>query len=251
MNEARSIDIYKITSDALSEVETEFGLHRIQPIEGAKLDANSYFGKILDNYRDTGELLSPSELGCTLSHISVYQRVVEANRCAIILEADISPHGMHLEDAIAFCSGTDLDFVHLGWHPQISYNVYFVGRFDTRKQAFRIEPSRNFYGAFAYYVSPTVAFELLDFHQATLRKADYWSEFFETSKTKPYFRPFFEHPLERGELDRQRKSAFVKTKRMPPKRLKRILKSRLRTFFCRTFSGYRPIKPGEAQPPVR
>lgn len=242
MTTAKPIDIYKITSDPLSDVEAKLGCQQITPIAGPKLPANSYFEKILGNFRETGELLSPSELGCALSHIFVYQRVIETGRAAIILESDITPSANQLSSAMAFCSETKLDFVHLGWHPQVSYGVYFIGLFDKKNQAYRIEPSQNFYGAFAYYFTPVAAAELLDFHEATLRKADYWSAFFEEADTPPYFRPFFEHPVERGELDRQRKSAFVKTKRLTVRRVTKAVRSRLRTFVRTTICGYKPIK---------
>jgi glycosyl transferase family 25 len=245
MTTAKPIDIYKITSDPLPDAEAQLGCQQITPIAGPKLTANAYFEKILGNFHETGELLSPSELGCALSHISVYQRIMETGRAAIILESDITPSANQLSLAMAFCRETTLDFVHLGWHPQVSYGVYFIGLFDKKNQAYRIEPSRNFYGAFAYYITPVAAAELLDFHQATLRKADYWSAFFEGAETPPYFRPFFEHPVERGELDRQRKSAFVKTKRMTARRVATAVRSRLRTLVRTTFGGYRPIQHGD------
>ncbi len=83
------MDIYKITSHPLTLVEQDFNVQRIEPILGSKLTAELYFESIIHRYNKTGKILSPAELGCSLSHLSIYQKILKNDKPAIILESDI------------------------------------------------------------------------------------------------------------------------------------------------------------------
>lgn len=237
----RAVDIYKIGARPLSEHERQAGVRPVAPVIGADIPTLAYFTHILGNFRDTGELLAPAEVGCALSHMSIYEEILRRDRGGIILEEDITPRRDQLDAAQVFAARTRLPFVHLGWHPQARRGVHFLGRHDARAGAIRVDPARHFFGAFAYYLSPDGARELLAFQTATLRKADYWSLFFDTASFAPYFRPFFTHPEGRGTLDGQRRSAARWKPRATPHSLERYLRGRLRLWRRRWFHGYRPV----------
>jgi hypothetical protein len=253
---AGGVYIYKIGTRPLSAVEQEFPVHPVAPVIGAEMGTLAYFDHILANFRDTGELLAPAEVGCALSHLSVYAEIKRRGRPGIILEEDMSPGRDQLAAALDFAARTDLPFVHLGWHPQAEQGVYFLGRHDPQAGAIRVEPARSFFGAFAYLVSPTAAGELLEFQTTALRKADYWSLFFDSASFAPYFRPFFAHPEARGNLDSQRRRAARWKPRTTTRALGRFLRSRLRVRWRQWFLGYKPVDrpyvarcfPGDARP---
>ncbi|GHD98571.1 hypothetical protein U879_10090 [Defluviimonas sp. 20V17] len=236
-----AVDIYKIGARPLSADERDMGVRPMAPVIGAELPTLAYFTHILGNFRDTGELLAPAEVGCALSHLSVYEEIVRSGRAAIILEEDISPRRDQLVAALDFAAQTRLPFVHLGWHPQARRGVYFLGRHDARASAILVDPARHFFGAFAYYLSPAAARELLAFQTETLRKADYWSLFFDSASFAPYFRPFFTHPEARGALDGQRQRAARWKPRATSRSLGRFLRARARLRWRKWFRGYRPV----------
>lgn len=204
------MDIYKITSDPLTLVEQDFKVQKMEPILGSKLTAEFYFESIIHRYNKNGKILSPAELGCSLSHLSIYQNILKKDKPAIILESDILTSKKQLETAIRLCSNRCVDFVHLGLHPFYRRGVYFRGKFKKDLGLYIVDPYNDFNGTFAYYITPKCAKKLIEFHKKTIMPADFWSVFFQKNNLNPYFFPVFEHPEERGDIHSQR--SIVSTK---------------------------------------
>lgn len=203
----QNIDIYKISVQEISPDELACGVIRIQPVMGGELPAAEYFQHMVSYVSSHGDLIAPGELGCALSHISIYRRIVECGRGALILEADMNASGEQLTQARALCAKFGADFVHLGWHPKVLDGRGFYARRCGDDGLWQIDPRIGFVGAFAYYVSPSAARELLGFHEPYPRKADAWADFFRISSITPYFHGIFFHPLERGSLTTERRVA--------------------------------------------
>lgn len=199
----QEVSIYKITQEELTDVEKSHNVLKIEPTMGGELSAAEYFNFVLPRYNETGKLLSPGELGCTLSHIRIYKQIMERNESAIILEADISPTEKELLAAKKICAITSLDFIHLGWHPFTAYGIYFKGRKITH-DTYKINPHANFHGTYAYYLSATAAKMLLDFHSKSIKPADSWAHFFQEYALQPHFCPLIAHPPQRGDIEFQR-----------------------------------------------
>lgn len=199
-----ALKIFKITDRALSPDEEYFGVTKVEPILGALLSSTAYFSKVLPYYNQSGKLLTPAELGCALSHISIYNTIKDIGEGAIIFEADIEPSAAQLRGAIGFCSKTDADFLHMGWHPDVENNVYFKGSKTRENNLYVIEPQHNFYGAFAYFVSVRMAKELIKYHSNSIKLADSWATFFLQSDVLPLFYPIFTHPPSRNEMHQER-----------------------------------------------
>ncbi len=194
------MDIYKISN---SDCESN-KIIKIKPINGYTLEANDYFKKTLSWYNQTGKLCTPGEIGCSLSHISIYEKIVLSNRAGLIFESDISPTEAELSEANDIISSSSVDFIHLGWHPSIYLSNFFKGNFVKQLGIYKINPFTNFHGAYSYYVTPRCAGELLSFHKKAIRKADTWDVFFAESKIIPYFYPVFAHPPVRTDLGVER-----------------------------------------------
>jgi glycosyl transferase family 25 len=198
------IDLYKITDNELNNPEVSSGVKVVKPIAGAKLDSLTYFNHVLGNYNKTGRLLAPGEIGCTLSHLKIYEDIIKNNRSGVIFESDITLNENDIKLALNLCSNSNVDFIHLGWHPSIERNVYFKGKYRSDFRLYEINPHANFHGSYAYYLSPTAAKELLLFHKDYLKLTDCWAIFFRISSFKPYFWPIVSHPSTRTSTETQR-----------------------------------------------
>lgn len=71
---------------------------------------------------------------------------------------------------------------------------------------FLVNPNVNFYGGFAYYISPLMAKTLLDIRLKHLIPADSWAVIFNMINIKPYFYNLLSHPEERSSLQMQQLS---------------------------------------------
>lgn len=198
------VKVYKITESPLSEIEKKIGVVPISPVMGARLDAAEYFEILSRNYSTNRRIITPAEVGCTMSHLKIYELIVSERISAIILENDICATKEALACAERVSAESKVDFVHLGWHPNIHKGIWFKGRYEQKIGLYRVDPNQDFYGTFAYFVSPRAAFELLAFHRDLLRKADSWREFFKQSTISPYFYGAFAHPIERGTIGAER-----------------------------------------------
>jgi glycosyl transferase family 25 len=94
-----------------------FDVSFIEAVSGSELKATDYFALTQPYLKSSNRLLSPSELGCTLSHGKVFKALLASSqRAAIVLEDDaiLDEAGCAklaaLIDAGLHCNG----FVHLG-----------------------------------------------------------------------------------------------------------------------------------------
>ena len=63
----------------------------VEAVDGRELRAKDYYSNVLSYYKQSSILMSPSELGCTLSHIKALEMFLEANEDnALVIEDDVS-----------------------------------------------------------------------------------------------------------------------------------------------------------------
>ncbi|WP_199457431.1 MULTISPECIES: glycosyltransferase family 25 protein [unclassified Marinobacter] len=240
----KDIRIYKITENELSQTESNCGVTRVSPIMGAQLDAKTYFNYVTKRYNKYGKLSSPSEVGCTLTHISIYELILAQNMSAIILESDIVPTADELKMSLQKCNNATVDFIHLGWHPFVHHGVFFKGKYSKNLKLFRINPYSDFHGTFAYFITPNAAKYLLTLHKEDFLPADSWANFFFNFPITPYFFPIFTHPKHRGQIQSERISLSSKVYSLQLSNvvfyaIKNIKRS------AYTLLGYKSIKPNK------
>jgi len=192
-------------ADQLSAQEQELGVVHCPPVYPESFTSRQYFEYVRSTYQEQQLLLTPSEVGCTLAHLGVYQQIVDANDSAFIFEADIKLTASVLDRAqqvVDVCGA--VDFIHLGIHPNRSF-------FGTRPNSpvAVADPRFYLYGTFAYFVSPRAAQSLLDFHAQRMRRADAWKEFFAEHDLVPHYYPLVRHPSERGGIDLERRQSLT------------------------------------------
>lgn len=230
--------IYKITN-SLTEKEIQLGIIQIKPIMGSELASNEYFKYMIEYYRIYYKILTPSVVGCALSHCFALNKIIESKMPGIILEDDIdicSDQLIYIKNIIEY---RNLDFIHLGFHPKYIEGKYFYGK-KIHKDLFKINTSIDFDGAFSYYISPKFAKYILEKQKKILIEADAWGIFFSGSKFQAYFTPIFFHPFKRGLLQSERVH-------IPKRSLSKFLKLKLCILFDLIYNKLISIITGDVQ----
>ncbi|MGH1367093.1 MAG: glycosyltransferase family 25 protein [Maritimibacter sp.] len=182
-----TFDFYKIC-DALTPFEEQIGVHRIAPVWGAKMSAQDYFDHMKTRVEAARSLLLPGELGCTLAHVEAYKRIEQAAKPALILEDDIHLDAETLSKVKSVIAALNApDFVSFSEYRHIFQKSEILPNISVA------ETSDGFWGASAYYISPSMALILHARYNTILDKADNWQEVFMDCSVIPYYSPIFTH----------------------------------------------------------
>ncbi|WP_188722976.1 glycosyltransferase family 25 protein [Nitratireductor aestuarii] len=193
-----SFTIYKI-SPHLSDFEASIGVHQIEPIWGPSLSPQEFHDYMRPRVEAARRLLLPSELGCALSHVETYRRIVRQGQSGLILEDDIHLTEIGLAKVCNVAGKLiNLDFLHLA-----RYRHNF-GKKEVLPGIYIADTSHGFWGTAAYLISPTMAQYLLTRHSEYIDLADNWQEVFIESRMIPYYSPVFDHSGEETAIGNQR-----------------------------------------------
>lgn len=140
--------------------------------------------------------LGPSEYGCFLSHMTIWQRLVRGDyrdyQRIIILEDDVIVNINHIYEKIASLMVTNPPFAFLGGHTEPSRRR-IRGYVDTSNLFFYQAGPKDLYtGAFAYSLTAEVAQKFIKKHIRRLSYLDDWTYLLSENITTPFYY-CFEH----------------------------------------------------------
>ena len=133
----------------------------ITAIDGKKLKESelAFYSKKIA-LRDFGRELTPGELGCALSHIKMWQLIVEENLDEVLILEDDAKIGRALFEVLSHRDKLPPDFQHINFSSkakQIPFGDYITDIYRASNYAERP------YSAFAYLLTREGAQFLLDF----------------------------------------------------------------------------------------
>lgn len=144
----------------------------IKAINGNDL-SNSFFDSNVYSYPDSA--LTKGEIGCALSHLSIYQKMVDDDiKLALILEDDAI-----LSDNINLAL-TQITLIDNPNEPDIyllSRTNDYKEKYIYKNENFSIYPYYNASGAFAYVINKLAAKTILSFNHPIQYETDRWSIF--------------------------------------------------------------------------
>lgn len=170
-------------------------------IDGRLLLSKEYYEKILINFKKNKKLMSPGEVGCTLSHISVLSKFLESDsKYALVFEDDIIGCDEDIEkigkiipylseNSLVICGGQDgllSRYFQLGKNTKSNPDLYLLHPHSYQ----------YVYRTCCYLVTRKSASMILDYHHNNLAIADHWGEIFKESKINFYYTDIFKHPLD-------------------------------------------------------
>ena len=186
----------------------------VEAVYGAELSAKDYYEKTQNFAPRNKRPLSPSELGCTLSHLEALETFVSSGSDrALILEDDVVgtdsdieairsiSHRLH-EDCLLLCGGQEglrTKKYQYGERTDIA-GVYQVCKFSYRYM----------FGTFCYVVTRRSAQAIIDHQDANLSQADKWDEFFQGTNISIYYANILSHPEELGQSHIEKDRAVFK-----------------------------------------
>lgn len=231
MNEMSDFPIYLVSLD--SDIERRDALKKMFPrsyskfifdssaVDGRKLSAKEYYDKVVASAVSSGRLMSPSELGCTLSHMAVLEKFLESgHEKALIIEDDIIGDDQNLIDIIDSSKYVKENSLYIcGGQQGTSVRKFLVANEEVGGGLYKLsEFSKGFIlRTCCYVVTKTSARKVLDFYSEKMSVADSWGEISKSKSFDILYSNSLKHPLDLGvshiELERMNyKSKSIKKK---------------------------------------
>lgn len=168
----------KALQKRFSEKYREF--YHVKAVDGRKLSAKHYFTEVYPYFKEYNRLISPSELGCTLSHLSALKQFLDsgADR-ALIIEDDILGSDEDL-DKIASISKIMPDNSLLICGGQIGIGArYLFGSFNASLGCYDVATfsHAHIYGTCCYVVTRKSAGAIVGCQRVMKTLADKWDFF--------------------------------------------------------------------------
>ena len=211
----------------------------VEATDGRAMSAKEYYGYALPGLEAYGRLLSPSEVGCSLSHVRAYEEFLKSDaKFALILEDDVIGDESGIKKAFEMAAK-----MKAGSALICGAQDGLEGRFSAfgkkLDEDFWLVSKRSYgtiYRAAAYALDRRAAEKLLQTHKKALCVADFWQILLLKSGLKMYFSDIFAHPLDLSgsniqaeRVQRARDKASFKTHLNS---LKYVVATRFESVFC-------------------
>lgn len=211
----------------------------VEATDGRAMSAKEYYGYALPGLEAYGRLLSPSEVGCSLSHVRAYEEFLKSDaQFALILEDDVIGDESGIKKAFETAAKMDAGSA-LVCGAQDGLEGRFSAFGKKLDEDFWLVSKRSYgtiYRAAAYVLDRRAAEKILQTHKKALCVADFWQILLLKNGLKMYFSDIFAHPLDLSgsniqaeRVQRVRDKASFKTRLNS---LKYVVATRFESVFC-------------------
>lgn len=211
----------------------------VEATDGRAMSAKEYYGYALPSLEAYGRLLSPSEVGCSLSHARAYEEFLKSDaRFALILEDDVIGDESGIKKAFETAAKMDAGSA-LVCGAQDGLEGRFSAFGKKLDEDFWLVSKRSYgtiYRAAAYVLDRRAAEKILQTHKKALCVADFWQILLLKNGLKMYFSDIFAHPtdlagsnIQAERVQRARDKASFKTRLNS---LKYVVATRFESVFC-------------------
>ncbi|WP_062271135.1 glycosyltransferase family 25 protein [Endozoicomonas arenosclerae] len=172
----------------------------ISAVDGRLVSSKEYYDSVIKYYINEGRLLSPSELGCTLSHIKALKEFLKTDKkFALILEDDVQGDDEKIKTIIKELSLLDSKSLLIcGGQDGLRYRDFLYGKRVSNAEHYKLSKFSYEYTlrTCCYAVTRESAETILKSHENYIREADSWRHFFEKSPIEIYFTNKLAHPID-------------------------------------------------------
>lgn len=211
----------------------------VEATDGRAMSAKEYYGYALPGLEAYGRLLSPSEVGCSLSHVRAYEEFLKSDASfALILEDDVIGDESGVKKAFETAAKMDAGSA-LVCGAQDGLEGRFSAFGKKLDEDFWLVSKRSYgtiYRAAAYVLDRRAAEAILQTHKKALCVADFWQILLLKNGLKMYFSDIFAHPTDLADsniqaerVQRARDKASFKTRLNS---LKYVVATRFESVFC-------------------
>lgn len=174
----------------------------IDAVDGRQLSAKEFFQQTTQFVLEHRRMMSPSELGCSLSHIKAMKDFLATNdNSALIIEDDIIGDDMDIDRIIQIATDIkDSSLVICGGQEGLNNEALLYGKKTTIKNLFELSTFSHNYimRTSSYLITRGSAQAILDYQAKHLGLADNWDKFFINTSVKIYFSKILAHPIDLG-----------------------------------------------------
>ncbi|MCR4942721.1 MAG: glycosyltransferase family 25 protein [Campylobacter sp.] len=219
----------------------------INAIDGRNLSAKEYFSYANPSLQTYKKLLSPAEVGCSLSHMSAYSEFLKSGaKFALILEDDVIGDDSDIQKAFEMAENLSENSLFIcGCQDGLNARFSAFGKKildDEKSPLFSLLPCSisSINRTAAYILTQSSAKALLQTHQKALATTDAWEILAKKNNLSVFFADIFSHPLDLGDsnIEKERNERGYKTNlNAYIKSFKFILVSR----FAQKFKAYERI----------
>ena len=221
----------------------------VDAVDGRKLPAQRYFQYISSAMENHNRILSPAEVGCSLSHVQVLERFLQGGaERAIILEDDVIGDDRGIQRSVDKVQRIPEDAVIIfGGQEGMPSRKYIFGKPVGASDVFKL-PSYSHHHVFrtcCYGVTRHSAMQIVASQKRSLKLADAWPILARGGGFSLYFSRDLAHPIDRNNSHIEQSRATINAERNKGFKafwLKRVsrLKRRAGASWCR-LSGHRKI----------
>lgn len=198
----------------------------IDAVDGRELSAKEYFQKTAHFVKYYNRMMSPSELGCSLSHINILKEfVVSHQNVALLLEDDVIGTDKDIDNIITISKKINENTLLIcGSQDGLGSVEYLCGIETDISDVWDLADFSYEYvmRTASYLVTKSSAKAILDYQNKEIMLADNWDKFFVDTPIKIYFTNVFSHPVELG-------NSHIEADRV-------IFRKEPKTFFQKLFS---------------
>lgn len=172
---------------------------------GKSLKSCEYFKYALSFYNKNKHLITPSEVGCTLSHLKVLKNfLISDAEYALILEDDVIGDDEDIKSVLKyFEKRSDLEGLFiLGGQNGLNYEKYILGRkINQNVIQNNVYSIANFSSKFifrtcCYVVNRELAKYIVEYHNLNFGRADCWFDILKDTNIPLTYIDIFKHPID-------------------------------------------------------
>ncbi|QPH86778.1 glycosyltransferase family 25 protein [Campylobacter concisus] len=175
----------------------------IDAVDGRELNAREYYKIISPSFKAYGKVLSPAEVGCSLSHVKAYEEFLASEaKFALIFEDDVIGSDQAIKEAFLAASKMPENSVLIcGMQDGLEGRFSAFGKkVDTSLSRPLWQVSKHsfssIYRAGAYVLTKKSAKNLLEIHKRALCTTDVWDYLLGVNDMQMYFCDLFAHPTD-------------------------------------------------------
>ncbi|QDF29515.1 glycosyltransferase family 25 protein [Halarcobacter anaerophilus] len=176
-------------------------MNYVEAIYGKNLMTQEYYSKLIKFFENTGKLITPSELGCLMSHEKALNTFIYSDyKYALILEDDILGSDADIQKIRDFTKkyvGKNF-FFHCGGMDGRKSIQYILGHEVNNKGLYLLTSFsiKHLWRACCYAIDKQTAISLLELYKKNIAVADEWNKILPQLNTKVYAANILHHPIE-------------------------------------------------------
>lgn len=168
----------------------------IKAVNGKELSAKEYFFYSQQYFNEHQKIITPSEVGCTLSHIRALEAFLktEENFC-LILEDDVIGTDQDIFNLENLINGRQLQgVICLRDQSDFGFSKYIYGKKNKKVHELSRFSIKFIYGTCSYALDRNAARHLLKRQKQKIEVADAWYAIFRNSDIPFLYLNLFKHP---------------------------------------------------------